>query len=60
MGENRHPMGQAVMGVAFVAVASLAGWAASGRHISHAVVAYLMPSLLIVLGLLGIVVGRRG
>lgn len=59
MAEQRHPMGQAVIGTAFVAVAALAAWAASGHHIPHVVVAYLMPSLLIVLGLLGIVMGRR-
>lgn len=57
--EGRNPLGQSVVGVAFLAVAALAAWAASGRHIPHAVIAYLMPGLLICLGLLGVVLGRR-
>lgn len=48
-----------VMGMLFLAIAAIAAWLASGRELSHGVVAFGIPGFLIALGAIGLVLSRR-
>ncbi len=59
MGERGPLIGQIVIGLLFAGVAAVAVWSGLGRHISGSTLNHAMPVFLIVVGLTGLLLGRR-